>query len=95
MIRVKPFYTIAELASFCDYNRRRMHRFIKVNNIPYHKISRTIIVYLSDLQDAAPSFFRSIQESQTLNSGNRRHNDNDDEYDDSDGEDSYHVSQFK
>ena len=69
MKKLKPFYTLPELADAFRMSRWTIRRWLDTNQIPYELRRRAgatrggrIIVLLSELRSHAPSYFASIRD---------------------------------
>ena len=68
MRKLKPFYTVPELARALGMSRWTVRRWLDVNRIPYEIRRREggrggrILVLLSELRTYAPSYFASMRE---------------------------------
>ena len=69
MKKLKPFYTLPELATALGMSRWTIRRWLDENRIPYELRRREgatrggrIIVLLAELRSHAPSYFASIRD---------------------------------
>lgn len=65
--KVKPFYTVPEIAKMIGYTSAGARKFLMKLSLPITLIGKRYVVYLSDLQNYTPEFFNSIMESKNLN----------------------------
>lgn len=60
VVRVKPFYTIDEVAEFLDLDRKTIIKYIKIGKLESERIGRKYMIPLSSLT-AMSTIWESIQ----------------------------------
>jgi hypothetical protein len=67
-LKIRPFYTVPQLAKMIGYSSQGARKFLFKLNLPINLVGNRYIVYLTDLQSYTPQFYNSILEAQNLNS---------------------------